>query len=366
LSKPGKILQEAGWTPDENWFATNGYNFTPFKSNKNSQDPSLSENYEKERFEAIKKQIPDLISGVDEYENLNDQAKLMREEAQSHINHHVKRIDARTSRRNKVDKVLLEPFDEERAINKTTTGYINCPVYLDDDEGILLLAAADKKKPLEVNANLITTESSLMNETSLPLTQSQIKKMNQALERGKDSLKIKLSAKQVQTFKTGGFLPALIAGIPAIASVLGSVYNSYQNKKANDRLVEERIRHNHALEEGKGLWVNNKSRALGKGLWVNKRPRALGGTVGHCRQVNEGKSLWFNNKPRALGGRHCVNEGEGLWVNKRPRALGRHHQVNEGKALGDGHLLNYNKIPKLVEGNVLMKEFLLMQKKKSG
>lgn len=189
---------------------------------------------------------------------------------------------------------------------KKTASYRNHPVSLDDNERMLLLSAAEKKKPLEVTANLIRSKTSIMNETSLPLTQAQINKISQARKQNKGSLKIKLSAKQVQHLKTGGFLPALVAGIPAIASVLGTIYNSYQNKKANDRLVEERIRHNQTLEEGKGLWVN-------------KRPKALGGNVGNRRRRR----------------RRTNKNGEGLWVNKKPKALG---------------------------GNVLMKELLLKKK----
>jgi hypothetical protein len=204
-------------------------------------------------------------------------------------------------------------------LKKTVAGYVNHPVNLDEDERMLLLTAAEKKKPLELTVNLIRSKFSIMNETSLPLTQSQIKKIEQARKQSKDSLKIKLSAKQVQTFKTGGFLPALIAGIPAIASVLGSVYNNYQNKKANDRLVEERIRHNRVLEEGKGLWVN-------------KKPKALGGGGGRRRRKNKGEGLWVNKKPKALGG--------GTVGRRRPA----------------------NKKPKMLGGNVLMQE--LMRKKK--
>jgi hypothetical protein len=48
------------------------------------------------------------------------------------------------------------------------------------------------------------------------------------------------------------------------------VYNNYQNKKANDRLVEERIRHNRALE-GKGLYMNKKPKDLmGEGVGRNE------------------------------------------------------------------------------------------------
>ena len=50
-------------------------------------------------------------------------------------------------------------------------------------------------------------------------------------------MKLTLSVKQLENFKRGGFLPALVATALAIASVLGTIYNSYQNKKANDQLI---------------------------------------------------------------------------------------------------------------------------------
>jgi hypothetical protein len=134
-----------------------------------------------------------------------------------------------------------------------------------------------------------------MNDASLPLTKYQIKKIKKARKENENSVKLKLSAKQVQHFKQGGFLPALIAAAPAVASVLGTIYNSYQNKKANNRLVEERIRHNRALE-GKGLWMNKKPKAFGDGLWMNKKPKAFG------------DGLWMNKKPEALRGNGLLKE----------------------------------------------------------
>jgi hypothetical protein len=158
--------------------------------------------------------------------------------------------------------------------------FIKTPVDLDESQKGLILSALEKKKPVELKLNLFRTKASVMNETSLPLTQSQIKRVDKARKENKSSIKIKLSTKQVQHFKSGGFLPALLAGVPALASVLGTVYNSYQNKKANDRLVEERIR---ALD-GKGLYMTKKPKALGegvrrrrgKGLYMTKKPKALG------------------------------------------------------------------------------------------
>ena len=96
---------------------------------------------------------------------------------------------------------------------------------------------------------------SIINETSLPLTKYQINKTKKAQKGNKHSIKLKLSSKQVQHFKQGGFLPALIAAAPAIAalgSLATNIYSAYNNKKTNDRLIEERIRHNRS-SEGRGI-----------------------------------------------------------------------------------------------------------------
>lgn len=148
---------------------------------------------------------------------------------------------------------------------KKTVTYIDHPVNLTEEEISRISIASEKKRPIDIVINLFRTKDSIMNGSSLPLTLYQIKKIKKARKENKNSIKLKLSSKQLQHFKQGGFLPALVAAAPAVASVLGTIYNSYQNKKANDRLVEEKIRHNRALE--------------GKGLYMNKKPKALGGNV---------------------------------------------------------------------------------------
>jgi hypothetical protein len=49
-------------------------------------------------------------------------------------------------------------------------------------------------------------------------------------------------------------MPAIVA----VGSIISSAVNTYNNKKANDRLVEERIRHEKALESKKGDNLNKK------------------------------------------------------------------------------------------------------------
>lgn len=144
--------------------------------------------------------------------------------------------------------------------------YIKTPVTLNDEEQKKIL---ESKGPVQLKLSYTSftrTKNSVINETYLPLTPSQVKNAHDAVKK-KKILTLKLSLKQIKYLRdnnrTGGFLPALIAAAPTIAALgtlASSVYNSYQNKKANDRLIDEKIRHNRAVE------------SAGKGIYINKRP----------------------------------------------------------------------------------------------
>lgn len=163
--------------------------------------------------------------------------------------------------------------------NKSTQ-YIAHPVNLLEIDKMGIISASERRKPIEIELNLGRTKDSVMNETSLPLTFYQIKKLKKARKEGKSKIKLKLSAKQVQHYKQGGFLPMLLAAAPAVAALgaLGnSVYNSYQNKKNNDRLFEEQVRHNKVLE-GRGLSENRRARkSRGTGVIMNRKPPTKSG-----------------------------------------------------------------------------------------
>lgn len=146
--------------------------------------------------------------------------------------------------------------------------YIKHPVNLSTEQSRLI---ATTTKPVTLKINKGRTKDSVMNETYLPLTKNQIKRI-------KNDQPIKLTLKQIKRVKVGGFLPALLAAAPAVAAVgslISSAVNTYNNKKANDKLVEERIRHNKALE-GKGIYLNKKPKD-GTGIYLNKTPRTGNG-----------------------------------------------------------------------------------------
>lgn len=147
--------------------------------------------------------------------------------------------------------------------------YTSYPVYLGEMEKEALTMASQNKKPLTLSINLQRTRDSVMSETFLPLTKYQIEKIKKAQKQKKNTISTRISVQQLSEFKEGGFLPALLAAAPAIAAVgslVTSGINAYNNKKANDRLVEETIRHNRALESTKG-----------EGLYLNKKPRTVEG-----------------------------------------------------------------------------------------
>lgn len=144
------------------------------------------------------------------------------------------------------------------------------PVNLSTEQQTKISEAVQKGKSVTVTVEAHRTKDSIMSDTYLPLTNSQIKNLKQGKRQ------IKLSVKQLKKIKTGGFLPALLAAAPVVASVVASLANAYSNKKTNDRLVEERVRHNKELEKyssrsGHGVYINKKP-AAGKGVYINKKP----------------------------------------------------------------------------------------------
>ena len=96
------------------------------------------------------------------------------------------------------------------------------------------------------------TKKNLHGEHKLPLTQTQVNK----LENAKSSVNVNLSTAQLKAIKTGGFLPLIpliIAAIGAAGGLTGGISAAVSAAKSN---AEER-RHNLAIEEqlksGKGV-----------------------------------------------------------------------------------------------------------------
>lgn len=101
--------------------------------------------------------------------------------------------------------------------------------------------------------------------------------------------------------KSGGFLPLvpLIAGTAGVVSAITSVINSVNNKKTNDKLVEQKIRQNNILEkqnkEGKPIQINSIEKEA-KNLIGGGLKRKKGGAIS---QLNKEILVY---KPKKTGG----------------------------------------------------------------
>ena len=203
------------------------------------------------------------------------------------------------------------------------SSYTKYPIDVGENDKINIANAAKLKTGVQADVRLVRTKNSVANQMHAPLTKYQIKKIKKASKNGDQSVKIKFSAKQVQKFKQGGLLPAaLLAAAPVVAGIASNLYNSYVNKKANDRLIEEKIRHNRAMERsGEGLYIQTKPKALkgGEGLYMNTKPKvlkkktkskALNSKRFKKKTRRRGKGLYMSRRPKELGGYCC--EGNGL------------------------------------------------------
>lgn len=142
------------------------------------------------------------------------------------------------------------------------------PINLDEREQLLILEGIKLKKPITLDLGpeqLIRTKDSVMNETYLPLSSYQIKQVKKTLKKQK-SIKLKISVSQLDYIndnnKTGGFLPALMKALPVIVTVATSLVNAYNNKKANDKLVEERIKRGDTDKENLGYGFKENEKVL--------------------------------------------------------------------------------------------------------
>lgn len=87
------------------------------------------------------------------------------------------------------------------------------------------------------------------------LDKIQLDKLKNAKEK-KSGVRIEIRNSQIKD-KKGGFLPLLFAGIGAASALVGGVsaiYNSVNDKKFKNAMIQETIRHNKAIEnKGSGL-----------------------------------------------------------------------------------------------------------------
>ncbi|VDO08601.1 unnamed protein product [Brugia timori] len=168
--------------------------------------------------------------------------------------------------------------------------YTPYPANLDDVDMAKLSKAVATKKGLVLTFRCNRTKESISGDTRIPLTAKQIRGVVSSHAKNKDA-KVRITTAQLKSANSveGGFLPALLAATPAIAAAITGGISAYNNKKANDKLVEERIRHNKAMEaltanagaKGDGVYIGKKP-ASGDGVYINKKPTR--GEGARCRK----------------------------------------------------------------------------------
>lgn len=190
-----------------------------------------------------------------------------------------------------------------QGLRRQTTEYVQYRINMDDEDRERLNLAIKNHQAVTITVRHRQTKDDISNETLLPLTIYQMRKVRKGAACN-NNVKITFSQSQIKHIgKEGGFLPAvpaMIAAAPAVTAVVSSLFNAYSNKKTNDRLIEEKIRHNRAVENKGGSGVYLHKKPTGKGVYLRKK---LGGGI--YLNKKPGKGI---NKQRPVAGNGLLHE----------------------------------------------------------
>lgn len=194
-----------------------------------------------------------------------------------------------------------------QGVSQANPQYTQYRINLDDTERKKLAEAVQLHRPVTVIIRNQRTKDAISNEIQVPLTQYQVQKMKNAASRNVN-VKLTFSKRQLEHMsKEGGFLPALpalIAASPAVTAVVTSLFKAYNDKKTNDRLIDEKIRHNRAIEEKSGEGVYLRRKPTGNGIFLRKKPAG-------------GSGVYLRKKPVTTRGGD--SSGKGIYLNKKPQ-----------------------------------------------
>ena len=157
------------------------------------------------------------------------------------------------------------------------------PANLDETCTKRLINAMNRGKGVDLVLRCNRTKESVTSGIQLPLSPKQLRNVKAKHARQQDA-KIRITTAQVKFLKSsegGGLLSGVISLLPEAAT---SIYNAWENKQANNRLVEERIRHDKAMEQlaaaqskGKGVYINKAVKSDGEGVFINKKKPSKSG-----------------------------------------------------------------------------------------
>jgi len=205
--------------------------------------------------------------------------------------------------------------------------YINFCINLSKQQLEKVIKAAEKGTKVVIGLK----KNNLMGNQMLPLTQTQINRINKS----KNGIVLRLSAAQLKHCKklgdkTGGILP-LLALLPLIFGGLGaaekiaggvaSAVSSAKNSKVSDASFAEAIRHNREVESqlkgsmksGSGILSNIAGKIPVFGALLKLGLEKLGFGI---YLDPHGRSLYLD--PQA-NGFYLNTQGSGLFLDPRPR-----------------------------------------------
>jgi len=185
------------------------------------------------------------------------------------------------------------------------TEYKNFGVNLSKGQAAKILTALKKGEGTTIKL----TKNDLRGEHKLPLTQTQINKIQNA----KNGVQLKLSAAQLKHMeKHGGFLP-LAALIPTLGAVLGGVgglAGGIASAVNSTRNANEQARHNKALEDieqsksGSGVVANVAGMIPIIGGPIKAALERIGMGYGGCVKCGKhivGKGLYISPQGEVVG-----------------------------------------------------------------
>ena len=177
------------------------------------------------------------------------------------------------------------------------------------------------KNAVEKNSatSIYLTKKNLHGDHKLPLTQSQVNKLNNT----KTGINLKLSAAQLKAIKTGGFLPLLtliplIAGaVGAAGGLTGGISAAVSAAKSN----AEQQRHNKVIEGqlGAGLASDTISKVPILGTFLGPLLKRIGLGSKDINKVSDGSCICRNGllMKKIGNGLYLEPEGSGVFLDPR-------------------------------------------------
>jgi len=198
-----------------------------------------------------------------------------------------------------------------------TTKYIAYGVSLNESQIKKIKNSVEKRCATSIHL----TKKNLHGDHKLPLTQSQVNKLNNA----KTGVNLKLSAAQLKFIKTGGFLP-LLTLIPLIAGALGaaggltggisaavSAAKSNAEQQRHDKVIEEQ------LKSGTGVVSDTISKIPVVGPFLGPLLKRIGLGLKDINEVAHGSCICKNGllMKKIGNGLYLEPEGSGVFLDPR-------------------------------------------------